>query len=85
MFNDSLFVARHPHSGEPFMFTFDGQKAWNQIFEITASMCDPDDIFDRTLADVEQYSGWDEMKMVMGEYLSPEQNEELYNKRSVYL
>ena len=31
------------------------------------------------------YTTWDEMKMVMGEYLSPEQNEELYTNRRVYL
>jgi len=81
----SLHVARHPSNGEPYFFTFDKQEAWNALYESSVDMCHPDDIFDRTLADVTSYSDWDEMKIVMGEYLSPEENEELYTNRRVFI
>lgn len=81
----SLHVANHPETGEPYFFTFDKQEAWNELYRATESMCHPDDIFDRTYAEVTSYSNWDEMKIVMGEHLSPEQNEELYNNRRVFI
>ena len=81
----SLHVALHPTNGRPYFFTFDKQEAWNSLYEESSSMCHPDDLFDRTEADVMSYTTWDDMKMVMGEHLTPEQNEELYMNRRVYL
>ncbi len=45
----------------------------------------PENIFDYTHANLITYTTWDDMKMVMGEHLTPEQNEELYTNRRVYL
>jgi len=81
----SLHVALHPTNGRPYFFTFDKREAWDSLYEESSSMCHPDDIFDRTEADVMSYTTWDEMKMVMGEHLSPEQNEELYTNRRVFI
>lgn len=81
----SLHVALDPTTGEPCFFTFDKQEAWDNVYKTTMTMCHPDDVYDQTQADVMSYSTWDEMKIVMGEHLSPEQIEELYNKRRVYL
>lgn len=85
MNNPSLHMVRDPRSGEPFYFTFDKQDAWDKVFESTVTMCHPDDVFDHTLTDVESFSTWDEMKMAMGEHLTPEEIEILYTKRYVYL
>lgn len=79
----SLHVALHPSNGKPYFFTFNEQEAWDTVYQSCASICHPDDIFDRTQADVVSYSSWDEMKFVMGEYLSPQENEELYTQRRV--
>ena len=79
----SLHATLHPKSGEPFFFTFDKQEAWDKVYESTVTICHPDDVFDRTQADVMSYTTWDEMKTVMGEYLTPEQNETLYTNRRV--
>lgn len=81
----SLHVAYHPSTGMPYLFTFDKQHAWNTIYQSCASICHPDDIFDRTLADVQSYSTWDEMKFIIGENLTPEETEELYTNRSVFI
>lgn len=81
--SNKLYAALHPKTGEPFMFTFDYLRAWNEIYRITATMCHPDDIFDYTLADVEEYKTWDDMKGAMGEFLNPDEIEILYDKREV--
>ena len=81
----SLHVAHHPYNGEPYFFTFDKQEAWDSLYQESSTMCLPENIFDYTHANLITYTTWDDMKMVMGEYLTPEQNEELYMNRRVYL
>lgn len=82
---NTLYVALHPKTGEPFMFTFEYLRAWDAIYNITATMCHPDDIFDYTLSDVEEYKAWDEMNGVIGKFLSPVEIETLYDKREVQI
>jgi hypothetical protein len=81
----SLHVAHHPTNGEPYLFTFDKQEAWDSLYQESSTMCLPENIFDYTHANLITYTTWDDMKMVMGEYLSPEQNEELYTNRRVFI
>lgn len=81
----SLHVAYHPSTGMPYLFTFDKQEAWDTLYQYSAHLCHPDDVFERTLGDVQSYSTWDEMKFVIGENLTPEETEELYVMRRIFI
>lgn len=81
----SLYLVSHPQTGEPFFATFDYAKAWDTLYGETVMICHPDDVFEKTLSDVEEISTWDEMKLTMGELLTPEQTETLYSKGWVRL